>query len=181
MVAQIRSWRHSGFSIDRSVHLPTGDAEGIERLTQYMVRCPFSLARVVRFIRAGKVVYRAETQRPLRFSETASVDLFGTTARNFQILGTLDLLPELIQHIPNNGEHIIRYYGHYSNKARAIRAEQAGSNQASSAPHQLGHTSPEKQQPTIAPSTQLERRRWAMLIKQFSNQTRCSALPAAGQ
>ncbi len=32
-----------GFSVDQSVFLPAGDQAGIERLIQYMTRCPFSL------------------------------------------------------------------------------------------------------------------------------------------
>ena len=30
VVAQIRSWRHTGFSVDRCVRLPAGDRNGIE-------------------------------------------------------------------------------------------------------------------------------------------------------
>ena len=45
--------------------------------------------------------------------------------RNFQVFEPLDFLAELTQHIPNKGEHLIRYYGHYSNKARGMRARQA--------------------------------------------------------
>jgi len=44
----MRTWRHSGFSVDRSVFLEAGDSAGIERLAQYMVRCPFSISRVLR-------------------------------------------------------------------------------------------------------------------------------------
>ena len=44
----MRSWRHSGFSVDNSVYLSPRDTAGLERLAQYILRCPFSLARVVR-------------------------------------------------------------------------------------------------------------------------------------
>lgn len=44
----MRSWDHTGFGFDQSVHLPAGDRKGIERLVQYMVRCPFSLARLIK-------------------------------------------------------------------------------------------------------------------------------------
>ena len=37
VVEEMRSWDHSGFSVDQSVHLPAGDSAGIERLVQYMV------------------------------------------------------------------------------------------------------------------------------------------------
>ena len=33
----------------------------------------------------------------------------------------LDFLAEMTQHIPDRGEHQVRYYGHYSNKSRGMR------------------------------------------------------------
>jgi len=47
VVENMRAWQHSGFSVDQSVFLPAGDQPGIERLNQYMTRCPFSLSRLV--------------------------------------------------------------------------------------------------------------------------------------
>jgi len=163
LVAQIRSWRHSGFSVDRSVRLPAGDRPGIGRLAQYMARCPFSLARVVRISSSGQVIYRAEKHPPHRFPEPASEDLFGGTARNFQVFGPLDFLAELTQHIPNQGEHLARYYGHYSNKARGLRAKRA--DDEADANHQPQHDDPD--QPIIADPVRLDRRHWAMLIQRI--------------
>ncbi len=40
VVENMRTWQHSGFSVDQSVFLPAGDQAGIERLIQYMTRCP---------------------------------------------------------------------------------------------------------------------------------------------
>jgi len=37
----------------------------------------------------------------------------------------LDFLAEVTQHIPNEGEHQLRYYGYYSNKQRGIRNKKA--------------------------------------------------------
>ncbi len=37
-------------------------------------------------------------------------------ARNFEVYDPLDFLAEVTRHIPNKGEHPIRYYGHDSNK-----------------------------------------------------------------
>ena len=48
VVENLRTWRHTGFSIDQSVFLPAGDHKGIERLVQYITRCPFSLSRLVK-------------------------------------------------------------------------------------------------------------------------------------
>jgi len=167
-------------SVDRGLSLEAGDTQGIGRLAQYMARCPLSLARVVRISPSGQVVYRAEKQRPLRFPEPASAGLFGATARNFQVFQPLDFLAERTQHIPNKGEHLIRYYGHYSHKSRGMRARQAESDQAESGPHQLGPPgppTPEQEQPT---GTRFDRRRWAMLIKRIyhADPLRC---PNCGQ
>ncbi len=35
VVANMRSWKHSGFSVDQSVRLEAGDQEGVQRLIQY--------------------------------------------------------------------------------------------------------------------------------------------------
>ena len=40
VVENMRSWEHSGFRVDQSVFLPAGDQAGIERVVQYMTRCP---------------------------------------------------------------------------------------------------------------------------------------------
>jgi len=42
-VENIRTWKHTGFSIDQSVYLPAGDKAGIERLVQYITRCRLDL------------------------------------------------------------------------------------------------------------------------------------------
>ena len=44
VVENMRSWEHSGFSVDQSVFLPAGDQAGIERLIQYMTRLVQSVA-----------------------------------------------------------------------------------------------------------------------------------------
>lgn len=42
VAAKMRSWKHSGFSVDQSVRLEAEDTAGIQRLLQYFLRCPFS-------------------------------------------------------------------------------------------------------------------------------------------
>ncbi|MFP4053484.1 MAG: transposase zinc-binding domain-containing protein, partial [Phycisphaerae bacterium] len=100
VVSQIRSWRHSGFSVDRFVRIPAGDRDGLERLAQYMARSPFSLTRLLRITKTGQVIYHAEKHRPHRFPDPAADDLFGGVARNYQVFDPLDFLAELTQHIP---------------------------------------------------------------------------------
>jgi hypothetical protein len=54
-IDQMTTWQHSGFSVDRSVYLSKGDVAGLERLAEYMVRCPLSLARMTRVTDEGSV------------------------------------------------------------------------------------------------------------------------------
>jgi hypothetical protein len=156
LIDQIRCWRHSGFNVDRSVRLQAGDTAGIERLAQYMARSPFSLSRLLRITPDGKVIYRAEKEHCQRYPEPVSEDLFGGVSRNFQVFEPLDFLAELTQHIPNKGEHLIRYYGCYSNKARGVHAKLVAAAPAAVVT-----------QPAIATSPKLVRRRWAMLIQRI--------------
>ena len=93
----------------------------------------------------------------------ASDDLFAGVARNFQVFGPLDFLAELTQHIPNQGEHLALYYGHYSNKARGLRAKRAADE--ADANHQPQHDDPD--QPIIADPVRFDRRHWAMLIQRI--------------
>ncbi len=129
LVDQMKAWQNSGFSVDNSVYLPTGDTFGLERLAQYIVRCPFSLARIVRVTESGSVVYRAEKADCRRFPTPASRDLAGGASRNFQVFDALDFLAELTQHIPDKGEHLVRFFGWYSYRRRGIRAKEASSDE----------------------------------------------------
>lgn len=47
-VQDMRTWEHSGFTVDQSVFLPAHDRTSIERLVQDMTRWPFSLFRLFR-------------------------------------------------------------------------------------------------------------------------------------
>ena len=62
VVENMRSWQHSGCSVDQSVFLPAGDQVVIERLIQYITRSPFSLSRLAKVSATGQVVYPAAKQ-----------------------------------------------------------------------------------------------------------------------
>ena len=164
VVTQIRSWRHSGFGVDRSVRLRAGDRQGIENLAQYVARSPFSLGRLVRITRTGQVVYRAEKSSPQRFPEPGSAALSPGVRRNYQVFEPQDFLAELVQHIPDKGEHPIRYYGYYSNKARGMRARRAEPQDAARSAET--HASELAQNRAACEGLVfLRKRRWAMLIQ----------------
>ena len=121
VVENKRSWQHSVFSVDQSVFLPAGDQAGIERLIQYMTRCPFGLSRLVKVSATGQVVYQAEKQACRAFPDPQGDGTQAGVKRNFQVLSPLDFLAEFTQHIPPKASHLIRYYGWYSNKSRGMR------------------------------------------------------------
>ena len=157
VVDQIRSWRHSGFSVDKSVALAAGDTAGIERLVQYMVRCPFSLDRIISRSADGKIVYRAEKTSCQPFPILGNERLLKGIPRNFEVFDPLDFIAEITQHIPSPDMQMIRYNGYYSNRARGDRAK--ARNSVDSA----------EPKPIIddedTPYRKLTRLRWAQLIQ----------------
>ena len=104
VVQNIRIWKHSGFSVDQSVRLEAGDSEGIQRLIQYFLRCPFSQARMIKVTclrtgfgrqaeaEAGKVIYKTEHNAVGRFPEPGDETLVAGPSRNFQVFDPLDFL-----------------------------------------------------------------------------------------
>jgi len=122
-VTTMRSWRHSGFSVDTSVRIEAGNHEGMQRLIGYIARCPLSLSRMVSRTEDSRVVYRASHQRCWSFPKSGEQTVMEGIPRNHEIFNPLDFLAEVTQHIPNKGEHQIRYYGWYSNKSRGMRAK----------------------------------------------------------
>jgi hypothetical protein len=171
VVENMRSWEHSGFSVDQSVFLPAGDQAGIERLIQYMTRCPFSLSRLVKVSDSGQIVYQAEKQACRAFPDPKGDGTQAGVKRNFQILPPLDFLAEFTQHIPANGSHLIRYYGWYSNKSRGMRkkAEVEASAESSSEDNAPAAT--------VVRSSQT----WAMLIKRVYEVDPLSCPKCGGQ
>jgi len=155
LVTQMMGWQHSGFSTHHAVRVQAGDFKGLQRLAQYMLRCPFSLARMIRVTDQGQVIYLAEKNAPQRFPKPASENLFGDISRNFQVLDPLDFIAELTQHIPEARRHLVRYFGFYSCKARGLRAK-ANSDQGNVVEIDDNRT----------PRPHLARSRWAALIKQ---------------
>ena len=103
IVANMRSWKHSGFSVDQSVRLEPRDQEGVQRLIQYFLRCPFSQARMIEVTEAGKVIYKTEHNAVGRFPEPGDEELLAGPARNFQVFDPLGFLAEVTQHIPDAG------------------------------------------------------------------------------
>jgi hypothetical protein len=92
----------------RSSIWPNND-QGLEDLARYIIRACFSQQRMTYISAAdtldgqAKVIYRSKD---------------GRTSKTFE---ALDWLAQLVTHIPNKGEQMVRYYGYYSNKSRGMR------------------------------------------------------------
>jgi hypothetical protein len=127
IIANMRTWRFSGFSVDNSVRIERGDTAGMQRLIEYIARCPFSLNRMVSITMDGKIIYRASKATCFPFPLSGDETLMAGVPRNFEIFEPLDfLVPRggITQHIPNRGEHQLRFYGWYSNKKRGLRKKE---------------------------------------------------------
>ena len=135
------SWRHSGFSAHNAVRIAAGDAASIERLARYLLRSPVALERMRLDAPAGEVHYQAKEASGR-----------GPRKHTFE---PVELLARLLQHVPEPRLHQVRYYGYYSNVARARRAPDTEQAASASLP-----------EPTAAERKQL-RRSWAQLIRRI--------------
>jgi len=89
------------------VHTKADDAEGRRRLSRYMIRCPLSLEKMRYAPYSGMVIYRSKPH--------------ATMKRNYQLMPAIKWLRLLMNHIPDRCEHLVRYYGYYSNRSRGAR------------------------------------------------------------
>ena len=102
----IQGWKHSGFSVDNQVYVEKDDKKGMQRLIEYLARCPFSLARIIKLTDTGKVLYRAVKSACHAFPELGNENLKAGVKRNFEVFEPMDFLAAVTQHIPNKGEHL---------------------------------------------------------------------------
>jgi hypothetical protein len=107
LAERMRQWRHSGFAVHNRIRSKAADANGRQRLARYMIRCPFALEKMRYDRKSGMVIYRSR--------------LHATLKRNYQLMPALKWLRLLMNHIPDKYEHLVRYYGYYSNRSRGAR------------------------------------------------------------
>jgi hypothetical protein len=108
----LRKWKHSGFSLFRSRRIAPDKKDHAERLAQYIIRNSFSMEKMEIAAPTGKVLYRSK--------------MSAKTHRNFELFEPTDFIAAITQHIPDKGVQMVRYYGHYSNKSRGMRAKKNG-------------------------------------------------------
>ncbi|MEI6607965.1 MAG: transposase, partial [Verrucomicrobiota bacterium] len=109
-LADLLSWKHSGFHIDGGGENPVAshDADGRKRLAEYLLRHPFSLQKITWNATTQTVIYRSKRHH--------------TTKRNFEIFKATDFLAAVIDHVPPKSNHTVRYY---QEDLRAYRASLA--------------------------------------------------------
>jgi hypothetical protein len=137
LAGQMLSWRHSGFSVHNRVRVAAGDSECRKSLAGYMLRAPFSLEKMSYDAARGAVIYRSR--------------LHATLKRNFQAMPSVKWLELLCKHIPDRNEHMVRYYGRYSSRARGAERERP----------EMEETEGE----VSAPARQAAKAAWAKLIR----------------
>ncbi len=73
MLRQKLGDRPRQLSVNGAVRLGPDDLAGLQRLARSMLRCPFSLQRLIKVTPEGKVIYLAEKRVCRRFPKPASV------------------------------------------------------------------------------------------------------------
>jgi len=86
----------------------------MENLARYIIRASFSQERMQYLDQVGTVVYTSKACPGPRSGD-------GETAKHFP---ALEWLAAMCSHIPNRGEHKVRYYGRYSNVSRGKRQQE---------------------------------------------------------
>jgi len=113
LIKNIMGWRHmSGFSVHNGVRIAPDDEKAKERVAQYIIRNPFSEAKLSYKEDTGMVVYKSKMTH-------------GKDKRNFLIVAVEKFIALITQHIPEKNQQLVRYYGFYSNRSRGERNKEA--------------------------------------------------------
>jgi hypothetical protein len=103
MVRMLSGWKHTGFNVFCGNRISPTDDTAMENLARYIIRASFSQERMQYLDQGGKVVYTSKN------------------GKSSKIFPALKWLADMCSHIPNRGEQLVRYYGHYSNVSRGKR------------------------------------------------------------
>jgi len=162
VVDLLLSWRHPGFSVFRGEPVEPDDAAASERLLSYCLHPPFALSRLRYDSDSATVCYHV--------GKTGTDSKEGSDP--VTVCSALDWLAGVVTHIPDKGQQLLRYYGHYSN-VRQAHTKRTGAH----SPLQTAEQSPEQEEEFRRQS----RRAWARLIRKIYETdplacTRCGAM-----
>jgi hypothetical protein len=142
-------WPHSGFHVHHAVRLEADDAQGILQLSRYAARAPVALERLQYDAKRGQV-------------QLASDKKEGPTAGTHRFEAQ-EFLAQLLAHVPESHEILVRYYGAYSVRRRA-QWRAAGILSTVREPEDGAHA--DEASPT-GPQLLARRRRWAELLQRI--------------
>ena len=106
LVDMLMTWRHSGFNVFSGPRIQPGEEEAIENLARYIIRASFSQERMTYIPEESRVIYQSKD------------------GKKEKVFDALDWLAAMCSHVPNKGEQMVKYYGHYSNVSRGKRKKQ---------------------------------------------------------
>ena len=115
----MRLWHHSGFGIHAGHRIQRDDHDALEKLAQYILRNPFSLEKMTYLPETGEVVYRSKRNH--------------ATKRLWETFDAPAFIAAIARHIPSPRQHLVRYYGAYSNRTRGERRKRANNESSPSA------------------------------------------------
>ena len=113
---KLLGWKHSGFSIDKSVRIL--DREAQTNLAEYISRPPISLKKIRYEPFKGRVLFHTTYSEYFKQNVHMQVACPGRSRRLRPGFHALDFLAELTQHIPPKGTQRIRRYGLYSSRIK---------------------------------------------------------------
>jgi len=105
LATNLINWKHSGFSVNHNIRIPSFSDQAREALSQYIARPQLSL----------KKISIEENGEATVISYTFDNDFFKGKTETFSV--TCFLL-ELTQHIPPRGSQYIRRYGLYASRTK---------------------------------------------------------------
>ena len=145
IVELLLSWRHPGFSVYQGQPVSPEDTEARERLARYILHAPFSQERI-------------SYDRSTRTMVCESRKNNGGPSPAVTVLPALDWLAALVMHLPDKGQQLVRFYGHYSNVCQGHKKRQTGCAVQLDAPKVQGEDDSFRQQC---------RSNWARLIQKI--------------
>jgi len=89
---KILSWKHSGFSVDASVSIPASSKKACVNLSQYIIRHPVSLKKIMYIKEKAIILYHTKYNDYWKESR--------------KLLKAVDFIAELTQHIPPKYKHL---------------------------------------------------------------------------
>lgn len=155
VVDNMMSWPHSGFHVYCGDAIWSDEKESLEKLACYIIRASFSSERM--------------TYIPAACSPTGKAQVIYRSKDGFETktFSALDWLAKLLTHVPNKGEHVVRYYGFYSSRSRGIRKKLSGVSETVSADGVDGVGVSADEVKKVSAHAKAFRKAWALLIQKI--------------